>query len=128
MKTYSLLFCVLFSSISFAENDKDIFPPKTRTDIIRAIDDICADTWCEGDYDFKFLEFKCRRSKRHCDLTFQFIQSEDELKKTYSSVQTCGFDNIKELNQILDEQKNLNEEFYETLSNCIMEKERSIVF
>jgi hypothetical protein len=130
MKTSLFLSTLLmFSQISnaFASEDQ-IFTPKERKNILKVIDTICADSWCEGDYDFKFLDLYCAKKTHRCDLTFQFIKTEDENHQVKSPVQTCSISNIKGIESVLSNEDMLNNDFYDELSECILSKEQTIVF
>src|SRR4051812_11782524 len=39
--------------------------------VLRLIDDICGDTWCDGDYDFGFRRLSCNSALHTCTLTLQ---------------------------------------------------------
>jgi hypothetical protein len=39
--------------------------------VLKAIDAECADTWCEGDYAFRFERFRCQLERRVCRLDFR---------------------------------------------------------
>ena len=42
---------------------------------LRLIDDICGDTWCDGDYDFGFRRLVCNRAAKTCTLTLQVFSA-----------------------------------------------------
>jgi len=130
MKTSLMLTSlILFSQISVSVASEDqIFTPKERKNILKVIDDICADSWCEGDYDFKFLDLNCMKKTHRCELTFHFIKFEDENHQVKSPVQTCAISNIKGIESVLSNEDMLNNDFYDELSECILTKEQSIVF
>ena len=102
-----------------------------RSKLIFSIDNICGDTWCEGDYDFKFNQFACNKKSSECELTFQFIERSDDKtvkEDLYSEKQVCHFDNIKSFDQLMDGEFSLNQDFYDQVSNCISEREASVTF
>jgi hypothetical protein len=39
--------------------------------VLRLIDDICADTWCEGDHALRFTRFSCSPRRASCTLRLQ---------------------------------------------------------
>ncbi len=43
-------------------------------DALQALDNICGDTWCEGDFDFSFQSLECDLSKQTCELSFSYIE------------------------------------------------------
>ncbi len=41
--------------------------------LLKGIDSLCADSWCEGTFDFKFHTFKCSLKKQKCLFGFRYI-------------------------------------------------------
>lgn len=41
--------------------------------VLKAIDDICGDTWCEGDFNYAFKRITCTFSKKTCTLSVDVI-------------------------------------------------------
>ena len=130
MKTSILITAIFLISLQpFASAaDGQIFSSKERQNILKVIDSICADTWCEGDYNFKFLDLSCLKKTRRCDVSFQFIKTEDEDHQVKSPVQTCSIGNITGIKSVLLSEDSLNNDFYEELSECILSKEQSVIF
>jgi hypothetical protein len=131
--TASFLFSLFFTTNLFASNVRDLLSVQERKIVVHAIDNICGDTWCEGEYNFKFNDFTCDKMTHACELNFLFIKSDegrnDNRKvETFSPVQTCIFKNIMNFNDVMENQYSLNEKFYESLSDCISNKEGGIVF
>ncbi|NDG83988.1 MAG: hypothetical protein EBX52_02995 [Proteobacteria bacterium] len=60
-------FSVSMPSVPARADDLD---SKVRQEVLSAVDMICADTWCEGDYNFKFKGLKCTFSNATCVLTY----------------------------------------------------------
>jgi hypothetical protein len=107
----------------------DLFSMAQKKEVLQAIDGICGDTWCEGDYNFRFNKFSCDKATSSCELNFQFIKTDDKGEnETFSAEQVCRFNNIKEFHQVMDSKFSLNEEFYSTLTDCIWEKEKAVHF
>lgn len=128
MLKFIILFSLLNSTQIIANDKKDILSPSEKTQVLRFIDNTCSDSWCEGDYDFKFTKFNCNKSLETCELNFFFIKRDENEKKTFSKLQTCQFKNIKSFDQIIDNEWSLNENFYLELTDCISNLEDSIQF
>lgn len=125
---WTLLFLMLISSLTAFTSERLLTPAQEKK-VLRTIDDLCGDTWCEGDYNFRFNSFTCEKTTSTCELNFQFIKTDDEgEKETYSPEQVCRFENIKKFQQLMDGQWSLNEDFYSAVSECIWEKEKTVEF
>jgi hypothetical protein len=126
---FVLLCIVLFSTpVLFAKVKGDFLSPVERSEVIRSIDDVCGDTWCEGDYNFKFNNFSCNFREKNCDLTFYFIKSDDQDVEIYSPLQVCHFDNITSIKHIRNNRFSLNENFYDKITECIGMLEEKVIF
>ncbi|MBC7540877.1 MAG: hypothetical protein H7281_18800 [Bacteriovorax sp.] len=128
MKKIILMLALLMTSAVFANQSNELLSPTQRNEVIRSIDDVCGDTWCEGDYNFKFIYFSCDKLAKSCDLSFHFIKSEEQSVETYSPVQVCHFQNITNFKQIKDSNYSLNDNFYEELTNCIDNRQNEVQF
>ncbi|MGZ3807498.1 MAG: hypothetical protein ACXVCE_05390 [Bacteriovorax sp.] len=128
MKRYILISVLLTTTSAFANLSNELFTTAQRQDVLRSIDDVCGDTWCEGDYNFKFNDFTCMQSTHVCELNFQFIKRDDNDLKTYSPVQVCRFEKITHFGQLMENKYSLTDSFYEALTDCIGQKEKRVEF
>lgn len=128
MKQIVMLSLLVATSTTFASTTTELFSTAERKEVVRAIDDVCGDTWCEGEYNFKFNDFTCDKNTHTCELNFQFIRSDNAEVETFSPVQVCRFEHIKEFNQVMDTKYSLAPNFYDSVSDCIAEKEDKIKF
>ncbi|MBC7540204.1 MAG: hypothetical protein H7281_15370 [Bacteriovorax sp.] len=93
-----LLVIVFATAMSFSN---ELFTQEERIIILNVIDNVCADSWCEGDYDYEFLDFVCNSNNESCDLVFLFINTDDEIE-IKSTLQNCHFLNITNLAQVIE--------------------------
>jgi len=132
MKTPILLATLLLSSLSIsnamASDFTELFTPEQNKIILRSIDDVCADSWCEGNYNLKFINFTCDKSNSACALNFIFIETIERDEERYSPIQVCHFKNIRSYDQIMNGNHSLNGDFYDRVSDCISNKESSVQF
>jgi hypothetical protein len=124
---YLLIVLVLASVITFPIYSTELITKDQRQLVLEIIDNTCADSWCEGDFNFEFLEFSCNRINTLCDLKFYFINTDND-REIKSQIQLCHFDNITKLEQILDNNQRLNDNFYELLDTCISDREGLLKF
>ncbi len=121
-------FLITSTAHAFDQKPADFLSTTERKNIVRMIDNVCGDTWCEGDFNYRFNDFACDKTTHVCELNFQFIREEDEKSKTYSTEQICRFENIKEIAQIVESKFSLTDDFYSSVNDCINEKESQVKF
>ena len=60
--------------------------------VLRLIDDICGDTWCEGDHAFRFTRFSCHPKRGGCLLVAQVASwSHEPLQWRWRAQPVRGF-------------------------------------
>lgn len=123
---FTLLF--LLSSTTFAATQDQLFTKEQRKVVLHTIDSLCGDTWCEGEYNYAFLDFNCKKSDSTCELKFQVIKTDEQEVQLFSNVQTCHFSEIKSFTRLMEDKYSLNERFAEELTNCITTTEYAIKF
>lgn len=89
---------------------------------LKLIDDICADTWCSGDYNFGFRRLTCNRTAKSCTLTLQVFPREgvQSQKRSYwRSCKTFGFDGFGSLVTTTGNgYQSLDNDYYDALTEC----------
>ncbi len=133
MKTLIIIISLCLSAQLLA---KDLLSEGQQRDIITTIDNLCGDTWCEGDYDFNFQSIKCNSNTQTCTVEFQLLSiiwDDDYQRPVFTSTfnAQCKITPIKSLSDIIFmhgynkyNEVELNQDFYQQLSDCIMEKEQ----
>ncbi len=112
---------------------KNALAPSEQKVALELIDDICGDTWCEGDNDFAFEQLTCRggppgvERNGSCTLRFRIIPR-TESPPSYSRVCTTsgfrGFDSIVET--AANGYQSLNWDYYLALTDCIQRAEAAL--
>jgi len=88
---------------------------------LSAIDIICGDTWCEGDYNFEFQTINCESDNSTCVVSFKTWDYADE---TINTQYSCKIEGIKSFQDIvIEERGDLTEKFYDQMNVCINEDE-----
>jgi hypothetical protein len=94
--------------------------------VLKAIDDICGDTWCEGDHNFSFDRLECVKGcagrSGSCRLTFRVFSHETDVKTgpTYTrSCRTLGFAGFGSLVESFGDYHALQPAYYDALTECI---------
>jgi hypothetical protein len=100
---------------------------------LKAIDDICGDTWCEGDHNFSFDRLECAKGCRgqagQCQLTFRVFSYDTDLETGPSYTRTCrtpGFTGFDSLVETFGDYHSLQPTYYDALSACIAQVESTL--
>ncbi|MEO7034742.1 MAG: hypothetical protein ABI548_12615 [Polyangiaceae bacterium] len=98
--------------------------------VLRLIDNICGDTWCDGDYDFGFRRLACSNAGQTCTLTLQAfpVDGVSASQKSYwRSCKTPGFTGFRSLvNTAPSGYQSLTDAYYDVLSECISRVESNL--
>ncbi|HEY0465637.1 MAG TPA: hypothetical protein VGC79_15595, partial [Polyangiaceae bacterium] len=96
-------------------------PAQTNT-ALKLIDDICADTWCSGDYNWGFRRLTCTRIARTCTLTLQVFPRERSASEPASYWRSCKTSGFLGFGSLVDTMNNgyqsLDEDYYDALTEC----------
>jgi hypothetical protein len=100
---------------------------------LKLIDDICGDTWCEGDNNFAFVSLTCRAptgkppKDGSCTLALDIIPRVDEPPRYRRSCTTRGFSGYASLVTASSSgYQQLAPAFYDALSECINQLESEL--
>lgn len=105
-------------SMAFAsQNNEELFSPEQNVKIVKAIDYICGDIWCEGYYEYRFWDISCNKADQSCDLRFQFKEAYNN-RVQYSPVQVCHVNGISSFDQVMVDDQYLHFDFINKLNNC----------
>jgi len=114
-------FMFLIQSVATAiEQNPTLALEKT---VLQEIDNLCGDSWCEGQYDYKFDSFKCFKDSK-CILNFKML----EITDAYGMIeiyQNC-FIKSKDVTSSLDKDNALKTDVYDQINTCISKKEMEI--
>lgn len=88
--------------------------------VLRLVDDICGDTWCEGDHAFRFRSFTCH-PRRGCVLRVQLASwSSEPLRWRSRSARVPGFSRFGEMVATPPGgQRSLQPAFYEAVGRAV---------
>lgn len=119
-----LITVILLLNINFlsANGSIQILTDNDRKEVLSIIDRDCADSWCAGDYEYKFQNFSCNDSTAVCTLSFKIIDRDAKPGTVKERNRRCIFKGITSKTKILNG-NNLNEEFYDQLNYCVSNRE-----
>jgi len=103
--------------------------------VLRLIDDICGDSWCEGDHNFHFDQIQCQKAcdsarAGTCQLTFRVFPYDSDLEAGPTFVRTCKTPGFTGFSALVDTAPNgyqsLHWGYYDALTACISEVESKL--
>ena len=116
MKALSSVFFILSLALAMPAH---AFLTETESEqVINALNDTCADNWCEGAYDIHFAAIRCSRHNRGCLLYMRVTDSYDEkaAPKNYS----CLLEPLNSATEILNPTMvGLTVDFTSIVTKCI---------
>lgn len=88
--------------------------------VLKLVDDLCGDTWCEGDHAFRFRSFSCH-PRRGCVLRVQLASWSDEsLRWRSRSARVLGFPRFRDMVvPAADGQRSLRPAFAEAVGRAV---------
>jgi hypothetical protein len=144
---FSLMFCILLSGCAMdAGEASPATEPVHNTDsalcknalsateektALKLIDDICGDTWCEGDNDFAFERLTCRTGDPtnggSCALELRIIPREEGSRSYPRVCRTGAFFGFPSLvDTAQNGYQSLDWDYYLALTDCITELESEL--
>ncbi|RYZ52976.1 MAG: hypothetical protein EOP07_18675, partial [Proteobacteria bacterium] len=128
MKIFPILLAVFLASHAQSAE----LAPKLKQTLLQGLNQICGDSWCAGDFEYKFQDLDCDFESGHCliDLT---VQSRDEVeyndkgveifRKSFSERRyACDLSGFQSEGQLVDSSAlPCSNAFYDALSSCIAE-------
>ena len=95
--------------------------PRQEAVVLDLIDDICGDTWCEGDYAFDFRSFSCEPAERTCTLRLRIARYDDgPLQWRWRTGTVHGFVRFSQMVETSSSgYQSLDWDFYEAVSALI---------
>jgi hypothetical protein len=96
--------------------------------VLRLVDNRCGDTWCDGDYDWRFKKITCSfASKQACTMTTMAIDTIDTHKYYWRSCKMTGIRSFDEMVVTFPNgYQDITEAFGTKLDDCMAKLERSL--
>lgn len=90
---------------------------KQKKAVLRAVDNICGDTWCEGDYNFRFNKLFCSSVSKSCRVVFQYFPHGEPEKAVGKA---CDIKRVAHYVHLVDPRtRSLKDGPYGQLTTCI---------
>jgi len=107
---------------------------KQASTVLKLVDDICGDSWCEGDHNFHFDQIECTRpcgkTAGTCRLAFRIFPYDSDLQSGPTYKRTCKTGGFSAFSSLVETAQNgyqsLNWDFYDALSACISQLESEL--
>lgn len=98
-----------------------------KKEALLQIDSICGDTWCEGDFGFKFNWIDCDFRKRRCKVGFDLYNPEEENRRAKVVCTIGGLKGYPDVIKTVGTRySSLNDRFYTKLTSCISGHEKRL--
>ncbi len=96
--------------------------------VLRLIDDVCGDTWCEGDHAFRFRRFACDPRRARCTLHLQLASlTEEPLRWHARSLHITGFPRYCDMvRTAANGARSLRTPFYEAVGDAVRAAEATV--
>jgi len=112
---------------------RQVLSKRQQATALKLIDDICGDTWCEGDHNFRFDGLECQKgcggSAGSCDLLFRVFSYDTDIETGPTYVRSCrtgGFTGFESLVSTQGGYQALQPAYYDALSECISRVESAL--
>lgn len=122
---------MLVTSAAAASDNVNTLSFDQEAEVLTQIDNICGDTWCEGDFNFSFESLKCSDATNSCVFVAYLIDyswpngyDADEVKTYYPS--SCVIKGFTQYSKMIEGPGELNWDFYEAVSDCVTEMEEEV--
>jgi hypothetical protein len=90
---------------------------------LKVIDDICGDTWCEGDFDFGFKKIVCHFGKGTCTVTM-LIWPRQDTRPIPTYWRSCKISGLHGFADLVDTApsgyQSIDQAFYDKMTTCTM--------
>jgi hypothetical protein len=98
-----------------------------ESEVLTEIDNICGDTWCEGDFDYSFDMLDCSKSTKSCRFEFAFVDrvwddNDDDVLSERQHPAGCTFEGISSKDDVLRVRNGritYTDALYDRVSECI---------
>jgi hypothetical protein len=116
-----------------AELSRPALSKPQEATVLKLIDDICGDTWCEGDNNFRFDRLDCRKGcaghAGSCQLTFRVFSYDTDVETGPTYTRTCRTDDFSGFGSLVatnGQYQSLVPEYYDALTQCISRVEEQL--
>jgi hypothetical protein len=110
-----------------------LLPHEEKT-VVKLIDDICGDTWCEGENNFAFERLICRNGAADspnggtCTLKLRLIPHDDSSRSHARTCTTSGFFGFESLVETAQSgYQSLDWDYYLALTECVQALEAALI-
>ena len=112
---------------------RDALSGRQQATVLELIDDICGDTWCEGDHNFSFDRLECQKGCKgatgSCTMTFRVFAYDTDIETGPTFVRSCQFGEFTGFDSLVQTQGSyqaLQPAYYDALNECISRVESEL--
>ena len=90
-----------------------------KKSVLRSIDNVCADTWCSGDFNFRFNQIFCSTRTKSCRVVFQYFPHGEPAKTKNAACDIKGVNHYIHLIDTKTRGRELIQRVYDQLNVCV---------
>ena len=130
-KTLLFAFALMITFGGIHAQAKDILNEKQKDTTLELLNNLCGDTWCEGDFEYEFDQIDCSKHKKNCKIElnvliygeFCYSNKPNEIKLYKKISWLCRIPSLNKVSDILVREKKkevyLNQRFIDKADQCI---------
>jgi hypothetical protein len=129
-------------AFAFTPATDEFLTTAQRETVLQVVDQLCGDTWCEGDYGFAFDDLKCSAQTQTCELFFRMtayvpkesspavIEDEQYTAKIFKAPKVSCVIHATQYSDLVEAVHptyvRLTDHYYGALSSCILALEERL--
>jgi hypothetical protein len=99
--------------------DRASLTSSQQTIVLKAIDDTCGDTWCEGEFNYEFKRLACDFGAKRCTLSANVVTYDTPAKKYPRACRMTGITGFSAMVTKVGTYYDLKQPFFDKVSTCI---------
>ena len=129
-KTLLFTFAFILTLGSLHAQAKDFLNEKQKDTTLELLNNLCGDTWCEGDFEYEFDQIDCSKRKKNCTIELNVLifgeycyPNKPSEFKVYKKISwLCRIPELKNVRDILVKENKrtyLSQKFINEVDECI---------
>jgi hypothetical protein len=108
--------------------DRTTLTSAQQRTVLQQIDNICGDTWCEGEFNFRFTRMACDFGARRCTLSATLLPYDNSGKTYPRACRITGLSSYRSMITGTSSNPRLVDAFYNKVNDCVTRWEATIPY